>query len=115
MMLEHLITSIKWQSEAQKKAFLNLAQHLKTCHPEGPDLDWRLAHVIAYLLQKDHEAAEWFSSVIGDQVVRLQQDIHTLRAETDQKLTQLRANYALEIAALREELDALKLVRPLRR
>jgi len=108
MMLEHVLTMIKWESVEQEKAFRSLATYLKTCHPEGPDLDWRLAHVCAYLFQKDHEAKTWWVSTIGDQVTRLQQDIKTVTAESDAKLAQLRTNYALEIAALREEWERLK-------
>lgn len=110
MMLEHLLTSIKWESDDQRKAFLSLAAYLKACHPEGPDLDWRLAHVLAYLFQKDHEAKAWWAATVGDQVTRLQADLRTVTAETDAKLSQLRTNYALEIAALREELEKLRAV-----
>jgi hypothetical protein len=77
-------SAFNFESEAQKKGFLSLVQYLNDTAPQATDGE-AILMVISYFIQKEHEAQEWWSKTIGDQVTSLENQI----ALQNRKITEL--------------------------
>lgn len=67
-----------WESEEQKKGYLAWIQYEGMFgHLPEPRIDTRMA----FLIQKSHEAAEYWRDTFGEQIAMLQNDLKKLQEE----------------------------------
>lgn len=96
----YILASLPWESDAQRKGFLSLVQYLRGFGPEETHLDWRLALVAAFFLQKNHESQVWWSEVFGERLGAVHAEIKTLGDETAKEISKLRDEFKAELASL---------------
>jgi len=72
------IDDFPWKSEAQKKGYLAMMQDMRS---HGLQIPIYVNVNLAFLIQKNHEANEWFVQVMGDQIKQLQNEISDLRED----------------------------------
>lgn len=73
------IEEYPWESETQKEGFLNYLQYAKSL---GLQLALPIGNNYSlgiYLIQKEHEAAEYWTQTFGDHVSRLENEIKRLQ------------------------------------
>lgn len=67
-----------WESEEQRKGYLALIQYIQTRGWNAPAI---VDPIAAFFIQKDHEAQEWFVSLMADHLSRLEGEVAALREE----------------------------------
>jgi hypothetical protein len=82
--MEFFAQAHNFESEAKRKGFLSLVQHLRNKAPLCTDGEAILL-IIGYFIQKEHEAQEWWSKTFGEQVSSLENQI----ALQNKKITEL--------------------------
>ena len=78
------LEGFKWDSEVQQKG---IGSFLKWFRDKGLESSYgqaRLEPMDLYQIQKDHESAEWFAGVIGDQVSRLEKKMLHMQLEIEE-------------------------------
>lgn len=78
------VEEFPWDSEDQKKGYLNLVQYLRKVHGGSKNA---VDSTAAYFIQKDHESAEYYTTLIGTQVHNLQNDIFKVQQDLRQALS----------------------------
>ena len=83
VMLVSFLRSFKqWQSEEQEKGFKAMQGYLlKLGRLTDNNSIWA---AFAFLIQKDHEAQQWFVNFVGDHVKRLEDEIMKLAGKVEE-------------------------------
>jgi hypothetical protein len=94
--LSKLISSFKWESEAQEKGVLALVKYLrdvaKKSNNENLSIDQITLLICAWFIQKDYESSCWFIDRIENQTDPFQKKVNYLE---------------LEVSALKEQVEQL--------
>ena len=81
------VEAFPWQSEEQKEGFLAYIQYIREFGREPVPLVDELP--LLFLIQKNHEAAEYWQQTVGDQISILRQEMVAVRDQSHQLMREL--------------------------